>query len=98
QGIDYPEIDGQHKVEVFSVKANGVIIEGFKVVHSGRNGTDDLAGIKIYNVRDVVIRNNILKDNLFGIYTQYGTSCTIEGNRITAYGTSEQLSGNGIHC
>jgi nitrous oxidase accessory protein len=98
QGINYPVLDGEHKVEVISVKSSNVTVEGFKVVRSGRNGTDDLAGIKIYGVRAVVLRNNILDDNLFGIYTQYGTACRIEGNRIRAYGTSEQLSGNGIHC
>jgi nitrous oxidase accessory protein len=59
---------------------------------------EDFAGIKIYNSRDVVIRNNILDDTFFGIYSQYGTNCTIEKNTLTAYSKQEQQAGNGIHC
>jgi nitrous oxidase accessory protein len=45
-----------------------------------------------------VIRNNILDDNFFGIYSQYGRECIILHNTITAYGKAELQSGNGIHC
>jgi nitrous oxidase accessory protein len=97
-GIKYPVLDGEHQYEIISVKANGVLVDGFKVIHSGVSSIEDYAGIKIYNVRDVVVRNNILEDTFFGIYSQYGTNCTIENNHLTAYGEQEQQSGNGIHC
>jgi nitrous oxidase accessory protein len=97
-GIKYPVLDGEHQYEIISVKANGVLIDGFKIIHSGVSSIEDYAGIKIYNVRDVVVRNNILEDTFFGIYSQYGTNCTIENNHLTAYGEQEQQSGNGIHC
>ncbi len=97
-GIDHPVLDGEHQYENISVKANGVIIDGFKIIHSGVSSIEDYAGIKIYNVRDVIIRNNILDDTFFGIYSQYGISCTIENNQLTAYSKQEQQSGNGIHC
>lgn len=98
KGNNYPVLDGESKYEVISVKANGVTIEGLRIVHSGQSSIIDMGGIKIYDSRDVVIRNNILEDTFFGIYTQYGKNCTIENNRLTAYKTEEQQSGNGIHC
>jgi nitrous oxidase accessory protein len=97
-GIDHPILDGDHKYEIISVKADNVLIEGFKVMHSGVSSIEDFAGIKIYNRRNVTVRNNILEDNFFGIYAQHGTSCTISNNKLTAYGVEEQQSGNGIHC
>ncbi len=97
-GIDHPVLDGEKKYEIISVKASGVIVDGFKLQHSGNSDMNDLAAIKIYNSRDVIIRNNILDDNFFGIYTQYGTNCTIINNQIHAPGKSELQNGNGIHC
>jgi nitrous oxidase accessory protein len=97
-GENFPILDGEHKYEVISVRAPSVVISGFVVKASGQSSIVDFAGIKIYNTRDVVVQNNILEDNFFGIYSQYGTHCTITGNRIRAYGKQEQQSGNGIHC
>lgn len=97
-GKDYPVLDGQKKYEVLSVKANYVTIDGFLVQHSGVATLDDPGGIKVYNSHDVVIQNNILEDNFFGIYIQYGKYCTIKNNKIKAYGIEEQQIGNGIHC
>lgn len=97
-GINHPVLDGEHKYEIISVKAPGVVVDGFKVTHSGVSSIEDFAGIKIYNTRDVVIKNNILDDTFFGIYSQYGTNCTITNNTLTAYSKQEQQSGNGIHC
>jgi nitrous oxidase accessory protein len=97
-GIDHPVLDGDHTYEVISIKADGVVVDGFKVVHSGVSSIEDYAGIKICNKRDVVVRNNILEDTFFGIYSQYGINCTIEKNSITSYAKEEQQSGNGIHC
>lgn len=98
KGINYPVLDGESKYEVVSIKANGVVMDGFRVVHSGQSSIIDMGGIKIYDSRDVVIRNNILEDTFFGIYTQYGKHCIIENNRLTACKKEEQQSGNGIHC
>lgn len=97
-GIGYPVLDGEHRYEVISIKADGVVVDGFKVVHSGVSSIEDFAGIKICNKRDVVVRNNILEDTFFGIYSQYGTNCSIENNSISSYAEEEQQSGNGIHC
>jgi len=97
-GINYPVLDGDKKYEVISIKAGNTVIQGFKVIRSGNSEMEDMAGIKIINSYNVIIRNNILDDNCFGIYSQYGVNCIIENNKITSYGTHELQSGNGIHC
>ncbi len=98
KGIGYPVLDGEKTYEIISVKANGTVIDGFKLIHSGVSSMDDMGGIKIYDCRDVLIINNILEDTFFGIYVQFGKHCTIKNNRLSAFSLEEQQSGNGIHC
>jgi nitrous oxidase accessory protein len=97
-GMDYPVLDGEKKYEIISVKANRVVVNGFQIVHSGVSSLEDISGIKIYECRNVIIKNNILEDTFFGIYTQNGLNCIIENNILKATGKEEQQSGNGIHC
>lgn len=97
-GIDFPVVDGENKYENISIKSPGVLVQGFKVINSGVSSIEDFAGIKIYNTRDVIVRNNKLDNTFFGIYSQYGTNCTFENNEIRAHNLEEQQSGNGIHC
>ncbi|HEX6914331.1 MAG TPA: nitrous oxide reductase family maturation protein NosD [Chitinophagaceae bacterium] len=98
KGIQYPVIDGAHRYEALSIRANNVTVEGLKVVNTGNSSIDDLAGIKLYGVNNAVIRNNILDNTVFGIYSYQSYNSLIEKNHITSYGTVEQQSGNGIHC
>ena len=98
KGYNYPVLDGEKKYEIISIIANGVVIDGFRIKHSGISSLEDLSGIKIYDGRDVVIKNNILEDTFFGIYIQNGINCIIENNQLTANSKEEQQSGNGIHC
>ena len=73
-GVGYPVIDGEHQYEMVSIRADRVKISGFKFIHSGVSSMEDIAGIKIYNRRDVVIEGNIIEDAFFGIYVQAGTT------------------------
>lgn len=98
RGVQYPVLDGLKKFEIIAIRADGVVVDGFRVAHSGVSSLDDISGIKIYDRRNVVVRNNILEDTFFGIYVQNGRNCLIQDNRITAYSKEEQQSGNGIHC
>lgn len=98
KGIDYPILDGEKKFEIVAVKANHVTIDGFKVQHSGTSSLYDIAGIKIYNCKNVIVINNILDDTFFGIYSLYSNNCIIKNNTLTAYTKMQQESGNGIHC
>ena len=61
-GMDWPVLDGQKKYEVLSVKANHVLITGFKIQFSGHASLDDPCGIKVYNSRNV----RIIGNQLFG--------------------------------
>jgi nitrous oxidase accessory protein len=97
-GKGFPVLDGQKKHEVLSVKADSVVVQGFKIIKSGHASLEDPCGIKVYNKNYVVIQNNILDDNFFGIYIQNGKNCIVKNNKIKAYGKEEQQIGNGIHC
>lgn len=98
KGINFPILDGEKKYEIISIKAHNVVVDGFKLMHSGISSLEDLSGIKVYDKNNVIIRNNILEDTFFGIYIQNGVNCTIENNTLKAYSVEEQQSGNGIHC
>ena len=67
-GKGNPVLDGQKKYEVLAIKADSVVVDGFKIIRSGYASLEDPCGIKIYNRNYVVIQNNILDDNFFGIY------------------------------
>lgn len=97
-GINHPVLDGQKKFEILSIKASGVTVKGFTICNSGYATLDDPGGIKVYDSQHVTIEDNILDNNFFGIYIQYGRHCIIKNNRIKAYGIEEQQIGNGIHC
>ncbi|MEO6549262.1 MAG: nitrous oxide reductase family maturation protein NosD [Ferruginibacter sp.] len=98
KGLNYPVLDGENKYEIISVMANGVVIDGFRMVHSGVSSLEDLSGIKIYDCKNVIIINNIFEDTFFGIYSQNSVNCTIQNNRLMGVSKEEQQSGNGIHC
>jgi len=98
KGIGSPVLDGEKKYEIISITADGAVVDGFKLIHSGISSLEDLSGIKVYDSRNVIIRNNILEDTFFGIYIQNGINCSIENNQLIAIGLEEQQSGNGIHC
>jgi nitrous oxidase accessory protein len=97
-GKGFPVLDGQKKYEVLSIKADSVVIQGFRIIKSGYATLEDPCGIKVYNKSHVTIENNILDDNFFGIYIQNGSNCIIKNNKLLAYGKEEQRIGNGIHC
>lgn len=97
-GINRPVLDGQKKFEVVSIKADRVVLDGFRIQGSGYATLEDPCAIKVYDSNEVTLSNNILDDNFFGIYIQYGKNCIVKNNQILAYGTEEQQIGNGIHC
>jgi nitrous oxidase accessory protein len=97
-GEKYPVLDGDKQHEVISIFADSAVVSGFKVIKSGRASLNDPGGIKSYDAAHVIIENNLLDDNFFGIYIQYGKHCIIRNNVVTAYATEEQSIGNAIHC
>lgn len=97
-GENLPVLDGQHKYEVLSVNADSVLIKGFKIINSGHAALNDPCGLRVYDRLGVVIEDNVLDNNFFGIYLQNSRNCKVKNNTIIAYGKDEQLIGNGIHC
>lgn len=98
KGINFPVLDGESKYEIISVTTDDVIVDGFKVINSGISSINDLGGIKVYDSKNVVIRNNDLENTFFGIYIQYGNNCKVLNNKIRSYTLFEQNNGNGIHA
>lgn len=97
-GIDYPEIDACSKHENISVRKSHSSIKGFRIINTGYSSMDDMAGIKMYSVRDVCIENNILENTFFGIYFINSMYCKVRNNQITGPKNREQNDiGNGIH-
>jgi nitrous oxidase accessory protein len=97
-GKDWPQIDGEKKYEVISIKADSVLVTGFRIQNSGSSALEELGGIKVYDSRDVRIIHNTFQNNFFGIYIQYSRNCLIRDNHLTAVGRDEFQMGNGIHC
>ena len=98
KGVGGPVIDGEKKNEILVVNRDGVIIEGLTVMNGGYSSYNDIAAIRLVNVRNVIVRNNVLVNTFFGIYSQHGSNCIIVGNKLTSNAKDELNSANGIHC
>lgn len=97
-GEGYPILDGQRKYEILSLRANKIVIKGFKIIDSGEDLIKNIGAVRLYDAKDVKIENNIFKDNYFGVYLQRGDRCHINNNKFVSHRTTNQeKSGNGIH-
>lgn len=98
RGEGFPIVDGANEGEIFHVKSDEVVIEGFTIKNSGTSSFEDLAAIRIITSKNVIIRNNKLIDTFFGIFSQFSSHSLIEGNVLEASPNSKRKSANGIHC
>lgn len=89
-GVDHPVIDGQGLGDTITIKADGVKLRGFEVRGSGRKIQNSDAGIKIFSSHNEV-KENCLKDNLFGIYLNKASQNVLEGNEITGRQAQNKL-------
>ncbi len=96
-GEDYPIIDGEHKVQVITVGISDVTIKGLIIKNSKSSYTDDIAGIKIENVHNVVVEDCRFYDNFWAVYLAKSDNCKIVNNIIRGSAKRETSSGNGIH-
>jgi nitrous oxidase accessory protein len=97
EGADWPVLDGEGRHAVLIVEADDVTVRGLVVTRTGLSNLEDRAGIRVRNARGCLIEHNRLRDNLFGIYLQRASQCTVRKNDIVSSGTSQATSGNGIH-
>ena len=98
KGIRMPVLDGEKKYEIVNVQSSNVTIEGFKLVNSGMSDVYEMAGVKIGNAGNVIVRNNKFENNFFGIYVQYSVKCSITGNVVQSDPRPSYQLGNAIHC
>ncbi len=97
-GNNYPIIDGGGKKQLIVVVHDSVYISGLQLQNTGRSSMTDMAAIRLQNVSGVVVHNNRLLNNTYGIYLQNSHYCTISNNKVSASAKDELNSGNGIHA
>ncbi|MEJ5304934.1 MAG: nitrous oxide reductase family maturation protein NosD [Ignavibacteria bacterium] len=96
-GENYPILQGNLKDEVITINSNQVKIRGLKISNAGVNFLKENAAIRLEEVSNCSIENNILTNNFFGIYISKSFNCVVRNNKIEAFNKSETTSGNGIH-
>lgn len=96
-GEGAPVLDGEGRVEVLTVRADGVTVRGFVIARSGMSYVSDLAGIRVEGAGDCTIAGNRVLDTFFGIYLAQVKTCVVEDNEVVGNAVSETSSGNGIH-
>ena len=96
-GVEYPVIDGEFKVEVFTIAANNVTIKNFKIINVGISSLHDLAAVGASNSKNLYIADNLIEHAFFGIHLANCKSSVIENNKLTAAAVAENTTGNGIH-
>jgi nitrous oxidase accessory protein len=90
-------LDGQHKIEIITISADHVTIDGFNIINSGNQSMRDIAGIKVLAANYVTIVNNKIKHCNFGIYLSNTRHCIIRNNTISGNALLDKSIGNGIH-
>lgn len=98
RGIGFPVIQGEKTGNAVTVSASNVTITGFAIKGGGREPLTDDSGIKLLKVKECVVTNNRLEDNLHGIYLNSSEKCLVANNAIhgRTYDYQEDR-GNGIH-
>ncbi|MBS1549815.1 MAG: nitrous oxide reductase family maturation protein NosD [Bacteroidetes bacterium] len=98
-GIGRPVLDGEMKYEILSLRANHIVIKGFKIINSGEDEIKNIGAIRLYDSHYSTISNNIFENNYFGIFIQRGYKCLIQNNKITTKRSKSQEGvGDGIHA
>jgi len=90
-------IDGEGARQLMTITADDVTVRGLVFRNVGASFTQDRAAIKAVGVRGCVIEDNRIENGFFGIYLARSTHCRIARNVLSARGSSELGSGNGIH-
>jgi len=80
-GKNRPHLKGDETTHVVTVKANDVTVQGVRITDSGKQLSDDHAGIMVQAHR-ATIRDNHLADVLHGIYVKGTDRAAITENQI----------------
>ena len=74
-------IDGGGRGSVVTISGNNVVLRGFTIRNSGRDVTEEAAGVKITGSNHRIESNEIV-DVYFGIHIGDGAGNVVDGNRI----------------
>lgn len=96
-GEGFPVLDGDHKVEIFTIHAHNVTVSGLKFMNTGVASINDLAAIKVLDSKGLRIINNRFDNTFFGIHFSNSSHSWIEDNEFQARAKGEHQIGNGIH-
>lgn len=94
-GANRPVIDGQGRGSVVTISGDGVAISGFVIRNSGRDVTEEAAGIKTSGNRHH-IEDNDVHDVYFGIHVGAGREVSVHRNRIAPGERHGARPGHGI--
>lgn len=94
-GRNRPIVDGRGIGSVVTIEGDGVVLRGFELRNSGRDVTEEAAGIKATGNRHR-LEDNIIHDVYFGIHVGGGAGSVVEGNRITPGERHGARPGHGI--
>lgn len=94
-GTNNPIIDGNGIGSVVSISGDEVVFRGFTVRNSGREVTEEAAGIKASGNRHR-IESNTVRDVYFGIHVGAGEGVLIQNNEVTPGERHGARPGHGI--
>ena len=94
-GVNQPVIDGGGYGSVVTIEGDDVVLEGFVVRNSGRQVTEEAAGVTVTGNRHRLVGNTI-HDVYFGIHLAGGGHHVIEHNRIAPGEKRGARPGHGI--
>jgi nitrous oxidase accessory protein len=94
-GEGMPVVDGGGAGSVITLEGDGVVLRGFAVRNSGRNVTEEAAGIKASGERHRIERNDV-RDVYFGIHVSGGRGHVIEHNVVAPGVKHGARPGHGI--
>ena len=94
-GVNGAVIDGGGEGSVVTIQGDEVVFEGFVVRNSGRQVTEEAAGITVVGNRHRIAKNTI-HDVYFGIHLAGGAQHVVEDNRIAPGEKRGARPGHGI--
>jgi nitrous oxidase accessory protein len=94
-GTNHPVIDGNGVGSVVTIEGTDVVFGGFVVRNSGRNVTEEAAGIAVTGDRHRIEANEV-QDVYFGIHIAGGTGHVVENNVIAPGEKHGARPGHGI--
>ena len=94
-GVGMPVIDGGGTGSVVTLAGDGVVLRGFAIRNSGRNVTEEAAGVKASGSGHHIAWNDV-RDVYFGIHVSGGSGHVIEHNVVAPGEKHGARPGHGI--